>query len=168
MGEARRGRRIVLAGDTAPCDMTRLVAWEADLLVHEVVPLRSALGHAEAQHERHAGRDATLDLVRCESIAAAIVLERVAACLGLGAALVELRRRAEAPIDGARVEQSLRVGLVTREICALVCDVLVPGEAEHFGEPQAGVCAGEEQRPVAGWAGGEEAGELCPGEDALV
>jgi ribonuclease Z len=35
MGEPRRGRRIVLSGDTAPCDMTRLVAWEADLLVHE-------------------------------------------------------------------------------------------------------------------------------------
>src|SRR5215204_860832 len=35
MGEGRRGRKIVLTGDTAPCDMTRLVAWEADLLVHE-------------------------------------------------------------------------------------------------------------------------------------
>src|SRR5215210_6502751 len=35
MGETRRGRKSVLAGDTAPCDMTRLVAWEADLLIHE-------------------------------------------------------------------------------------------------------------------------------------
>jgi ribonuclease Z len=35
MGEARRGRKVVLTGDTAPCEMTRLVAWEADLLVHE-------------------------------------------------------------------------------------------------------------------------------------
>jgi ribonuclease Z len=35
MGETRRGRKIVLTGDTAPCDMTRLVAWEADLLIHE-------------------------------------------------------------------------------------------------------------------------------------
>ena len=35
MGEQRRGRKIVLTGDTAPCEMTRLVAWEADLLVHE-------------------------------------------------------------------------------------------------------------------------------------
>jgi ribonuclease Z len=35
MGEERRGRKVVLTGDTAPCDMTRLVAWEADLLVHE-------------------------------------------------------------------------------------------------------------------------------------
>ncbi len=35
LGEARRGRRIVIAGDTAPCEMTRAVAWQADLLVHE-------------------------------------------------------------------------------------------------------------------------------------
>ena len=35
MGEPRRGRKVVLTGDTAPCEMTRLVAWEAELLVHE-------------------------------------------------------------------------------------------------------------------------------------
>jgi ribonuclease Z len=35
MGEERRGRKVVLTGDTAPSDMTRLVAWEADVLVHE-------------------------------------------------------------------------------------------------------------------------------------
>jgi ribonuclease Z len=35
MGEPRRGRKIVLAGDTAPCAMTRAVAFQADLLVHE-------------------------------------------------------------------------------------------------------------------------------------
>jgi ribonuclease Z len=35
MGEPRRGRKVVLTGDTAPSEMTRLVAWQADLLVHE-------------------------------------------------------------------------------------------------------------------------------------
>jgi ribonuclease Z len=35
MGDPRRGRKLVLTGDTAPAEMTRLVAWEADLLVHE-------------------------------------------------------------------------------------------------------------------------------------
>ncbi len=35
LGEARRGRKIVLAGDTAPCEMTAVVAHGADLLVHE-------------------------------------------------------------------------------------------------------------------------------------
>jgi ribonuclease Z len=35
LGEARRGRKLVIAGDTAPCDATRAVAHGADLLVHE-------------------------------------------------------------------------------------------------------------------------------------
>jgi ribonuclease Z len=35
LGPARAGRKLVLSGDTAPCDMTRLVAHGADLLVHE-------------------------------------------------------------------------------------------------------------------------------------
>jgi ribonuclease Z len=35
MGEARPGRKIVVSGDTAPCEMTRLAAREAELLVHD-------------------------------------------------------------------------------------------------------------------------------------
>jgi ribonuclease Z len=35
VGETRRGRKVVLSGDTAPCDMTRAVAHNADLLIHE-------------------------------------------------------------------------------------------------------------------------------------
>jgi ribonuclease Z len=35
LGPARRGRKVVLTGDTAPCEMTRVVAHRADLLVHE-------------------------------------------------------------------------------------------------------------------------------------
>jgi ribonuclease Z len=35
VGEPRRGRKIVLTGDTAPSDMTRAVAHNADLLIHE-------------------------------------------------------------------------------------------------------------------------------------
>ena len=51
MGEARRGRKIVLTGDTAPSDMTRLVAWEADLLVHEATFMEEdAERAAETRH----------------------------------------------------------------------------------------------------------------------
>jgi ribonuclease Z len=51
MGEPRRGRRIVLAGDTAPTEMTRLVAFEADLLVHEATFLdEEADRAAETRH----------------------------------------------------------------------------------------------------------------------
>ena len=35
VGPTRPGRKIVLSGDTAPCDMTRAVAHNADVLVHE-------------------------------------------------------------------------------------------------------------------------------------
>jgi ribonuclease Z len=51
MGEARRGRKLVLAGDTAPCDMTRAVAFQADLLVHEATFMDDdAARAAETRH----------------------------------------------------------------------------------------------------------------------
>jgi ribonuclease Z len=51
MGEARRGRKVVLAGDTAPCEMTRAVSFHADLLVHEATFLDEAADRA--QETRH-------------------------------------------------------------------------------------------------------------------
>src|SRR5215210_116674 len=41
IGETRRGRRIVLSGDTRPCQETQEHAREADLLVHEATFLES-------------------------------------------------------------------------------------------------------------------------------
>lgn len=35
IGETRRGRRLIFTGDTAPCDMVRETAADADVLVHE-------------------------------------------------------------------------------------------------------------------------------------
>ena len=56
MGDARAGRTIVLSGDTTPCDMTRLVAWEADLLVHEATFMEEdAERAAETRHSTAAG-----------------------------------------------------------------------------------------------------------------
>lgn len=43
VGEARPGRRVVITGDTRPCDATREAAHDADLLVHE-----STFGDEEA------------------------------------------------------------------------------------------------------------------------
>ena len=35
MGEARQGRKVVITGDTAPCEMTRVAAHAAQLLIHD-------------------------------------------------------------------------------------------------------------------------------------
>ena len=40
VGPSAPGRRIVLSGDTAPCEMVRVAAHEADVLVHEATFLR--------------------------------------------------------------------------------------------------------------------------------
>jgi ribonuclease Z len=45
VGPARPGRRIVLSGDTAPCEMVRVAADDADVLVHEAA-------FTEAERER--------------------------------------------------------------------------------------------------------------------
>jgi len=50
VGEARRGRRIVISGDTAPCQATEVFAHEADLLVHEATFMSE-----EAERARETG-----------------------------------------------------------------------------------------------------------------
>jgi ribonuclease Z len=51
MGDARRGRKIVLTGDTAPCEMTEAVAFKADLLIHEATFAAEDAGRAaETRH----------------------------------------------------------------------------------------------------------------------
>jgi ribonuclease Z len=45
VGPERAGRKLVLSGDTAPCEMLRVAAHEADVLVHEAT-------FADEEHER--------------------------------------------------------------------------------------------------------------------
>ena len=60
MGESRRGRKLVLAGDSAPCEMTGVVAHQADLLVHEATFLDEDAGRAAETHHSTAKQAAEL------------------------------------------------------------------------------------------------------------
>jgi ribonuclease Z len=96
MGEERRGRKVVLTGDTAPCDMTRLVAWEADLLVHEATFLdEEAQRAAETRHSTASGAGALAAEARVQVLALTHVSPRYG-----GRELREEARSAFAAGDG--------------------------------------------------------------------
>jgi len=69
MGASRRGRKIVLAGDTAPCEMTGAVAHRADLLVHEATFLDEAAeraretGHSTARQAAELAAEAEVGML---------------------------------------------------------------------------------------------------------
>jgi ribonuclease Z len=50
IGPARPGRKVVISGDTAPCEMVRVAAHEADVLVHEATFL-----HEDVERARETG-----------------------------------------------------------------------------------------------------------------
>src|SRR5690348_16726768 len=64
MGEARPGRKIVVSGDTLPCDSTVAIAHEAELLVHdgtfaeEEVERARQTGHTTARQAAEVARAA--------------------------------------------------------------------------------------------------------------
>jgi ribonuclease Z len=69
VGPERRGRRIVISGDTAPCDMVRAAAEEADVLVHEATFTEEEhdralqTGHSTARQAAELARDARVRLL---------------------------------------------------------------------------------------------------------
>jgi ribonuclease Z len=64
IGPERPGRRVVLSGDTAPCEMLRAAAQDADLLVHEATFAESErdrateTGHSTARQAAETALDA--------------------------------------------------------------------------------------------------------------
>jgi ribonuclease Z len=69
MGEARRGRRIVITGDTAPSEAVAVAAREAELLVHDgsfgddQVERAQETGHSTARGAATLARDAGVKLL---------------------------------------------------------------------------------------------------------
>jgi len=64
LGDARPGRKLVITGDTAPCEMTGVAAHEAELLVHdgsfaeEEAARAAETGHSTARQAAELARDA--------------------------------------------------------------------------------------------------------------
>jgi ribonuclease Z len=69
MGPAREGRKIVISGDTAPCEAIAVAAHEADLLVHEATFAEDELeraqqtGHSTARQAAELARDARVRML---------------------------------------------------------------------------------------------------------
>jgi ribonuclease Z len=69
MGEPRRGRKVVVTGDTAPCEMTKVAAHEAELLVHdgsfadEELERAAETGHSTARQAAELAREAAVKLL---------------------------------------------------------------------------------------------------------
>ena len=69
LGEARAGRKIVITGDTAPCEMTRIAAYGAELLVHdgtfsdEEVERAAETGHSTARQAAELAAEAEVKML---------------------------------------------------------------------------------------------------------
>ena len=69
VGPARAGRKLVLSGDTAPCEMLQVAAHQADVLVHEATfaeeERERALqtGHSTARQAAEIARDAEVRML---------------------------------------------------------------------------------------------------------
>jgi ribonuclease Z len=69
MGQSRTGRKLVVTGDTAPCEMTRLAAHQAQLLIHdgsfavEETARASETGHSTARQAAELAAEAEVKLL---------------------------------------------------------------------------------------------------------
>ena len=107
MGEARPGRKVVITGDTAPCEMTRIAAHRAQLLIHdgsfadEEAQRAAETGHSTAREAAIVAREAEVDM---------LAIVHVSSRYNVGAVLAEAREampEAIAPRDFDLIELPL-------------------------------------------------------------
>ena len=104
MGEQRPGRKVVITGDTAPCEMTCVAAHEADLLVHD-----GSFADEEAERARETGHSTARQAARLghEAGVRFLALVHVSSRYNVSAVLEEARQEfpaAVAPRDFDIVE----------------------------------------------------------------
>ncbi len=69
VGPAREGRKVVISGDTSPCEALAIAAHEADVLVHEATFVDEELerarqtGHSTARQAAELGREAQVRML---------------------------------------------------------------------------------------------------------
>ena len=95
MGETRRGRKVVVTGDTAPCELALVAAHEAELLVHE-----ASFADAEAQraHETHHSTARAAAKLAAEAQVKMLALVHISSRYHVGAVLDEAREEFPAAI----------------------------------------------------------------------
>jgi ribonuclease Z len=104
MGAARRGRKLVISGDTAPCELTRIAAHEAQLLVHD-----ASFADEEAERARETGHSTARQAAQLAAEAGAqmLALVHISSRYDISAVLAEAREaypEAIAPRDFDVVE----------------------------------------------------------------
>ncbi|MEP7382682.1 MAG: ribonuclease Z [Gemmatimonadota bacterium] len=98
VGVSRPGRRIVLTGDTRPCDATKVAARDADLLVHE-----STFGDEEAERAVETGHSTAREAATLAKEAGALRLVLTHLSARYTRDVSDLEREARSVFPDARI-----------------------------------------------------------------
>jgi len=88
IGESRQGRKVVITGDTRPCEMTRIAAHRADLLVHD-----TSFTEAEVERAHKTGHSTAREVAMLarEAEVVQLALVHISSRYHVGAVLEEAR-----------------------------------------------------------------------------